>query len=110
MPIINGEHRYHVAVAVDQGKSKLARCLAFWDDLLELHEIHASTPGTFELPPVMIRNLSTTWAEMATDYGYGDLDIRELRGFAEAFTSAAGFNTELSCWAQDAFDWIEGGV
>lgn len=103
MPIINGQHRYHVAVAADEGRSKLYRALAFWSDLIELN-IEADC----ELPTKAIENLSRTWAQMSTDYQHGDVSIEEMRGFAQAFTSAAGFSAELSSYAQDAFEWIGG--
>ncbi|MCY1360152.1 hypothetical protein D9M69_467640 [compost metagenome] len=102
MPIINGQHRYHVAVAADEKQSPLYRALAFWSDLIELN-----VDADVQLPSKAIENLSRTWAQMSTDYQHGDVTIEELRGFAQAFTSAAGFSVELSSYAQDAFEWIE---
>ncbi|MDH4610310.1 hypothetical protein [Pseudomonas sp. BN102] len=109
MPFLNnGQIRYHVAIAADEGQSKLARALAYWQDLIELHVIQDHTPGTVELPAKVVENLSRTWAALSTDYQHGDVTIEELRGFVQAFTSAAGLNAELSGWAQEAFEWIGG--
>ncbi len=106
MPFINEEYRCHAAIAAGEGRSKLNRALAFWQDLIEIYGIHDATPGAFSLPHELIKNFSSTWAMMSTDFQHGDVSIDELRGFAQAFTCGAGFNAELTAWAQEAFEFI----
>ncbi|MCY1279279.1 hypothetical protein D9M70_280290 [compost metagenome] len=107
MPFLNnGQLCYHVSIAADEGQSKRDRALAYWQDLIEIYVIQDHTPGTVELPAKVVENLSRTWAALSADYQHGDVTIEELRGFVQAFTSAAGFHVELSGWAQEAFEWI----
>lgn len=106
MPFTNEGYRCHVAIAADEGRSKLGRALAFWQDLIEIYCIHDATPGAFSLPDELIKNFSSTWAMMSTDFQHGEVSIDELRGFAQAFICGAAFNAELTAWAQEAFEFI----
>ncbi len=102
MPIINGEHRYHVAIAADENASAFGRALAYWQDLIEIR-----AEGHSSLPAECVEAMTQVWCNLARDLENGDSSIDELRGFAQAFGAAAGFNVKQSCWAQDAFEFVE---
>lgn len=104
MPIINGEHCYYTFLAKQKGQSQAERAYSYW---LDLSETFIENGLSERLPWPCVDAMEQTWHCLVDGLANGENSLDELRGFAQAFTAAAGFNLQQSCWAQDAFEFIE---
>lgn len=99
MPIVNGQHRYHTAIAAEQGYSFKHRADCLWRDLWDFcpEENKPSAPGLLEAYQECVDCIEE-------EEGRSEL----LRGFVLAVAVMHGISKEDQGWLSDAWEWVGG--
>lgn len=100
MPIINGQHRYHTALAAECGLDFKARAEKLWLDLWDFcpADSKPSMPG-----------LGEAYFELVDCIDEEERRAELLRGFVLAVAVMHGMSKEDQGWLSDAWEWV-GGV